>query len=56
MADYDRVRGTPTLFLIRPGHEHADLEVVVEEHDGYHVVRKRDPDAAQVARDLDPRS
>lgn len=56
MADYERVRGTPTLFLIKPGHEHADLEEVVEEHDGYHVVRKRDPDAAQVVRDLDPRS
>jgi hypothetical protein len=56
VADYEGVRASPTLFLIRPGHEHADLEVVVEEHDGYHVVRKRDADAAQVARELDPRS
>jgi len=54
--DYERVRSTPTLFLIKPGHEHDDLEEVIEEHDGYHVVRKRDPDAAQVARELDPRS
>jgi hypothetical protein len=56
VAEYERVRGTPTLFLIRPGHEHVDLEEVVEEHDGYHVVRKRDPDAAHIVRDLDPRS
>jgi len=56
MADYERVRSEPTLFLIKPGHEHTDLEEVVEEHDGYHVVRKRDSDAARVARDLDPRS
>ena len=56
VSEYERVRGTPTLFLIKPGHEHADLEDVVEEHDGYHVVRKRDPDAAQIVRDLDPRS
>jgi len=55
MADYERVRSEPTLFLIKPGHEHADLEEVVEEHDGYHVVRKRDSDAARVARELDPR-
>jgi len=56
VADYERVRAGSTLFLIKPGHEHGDLEEVVEEHDEYHVVRKRDPDAAQVARDLDPRS
>ena len=54
--DYERVRSTPTLFLIKPGHEHEELEEVIEEYDGYHVVRKRDPDAAQVARELDPRS
>jgi hypothetical protein len=56
VGDYERVRSASTLFLIKPGHEHADLEEVVEEHEGFHVVRKRDPDAARVARDLDPRS
>jgi hypothetical protein len=56
VSHYERVRASPTLFLIRPGHQHADLEEVVEEHDGYYVVRKRDPDAAEVVRDLDPRS
>jgi hypothetical protein len=55
MSDYERVRAGSTLFLIKPGHEHGDLEEVVEEHDGYHVVRKHDPDAARVARELDPR-
>ena len=56
VADYERVRAASTLFLIKPGHEHADLEEVVEEHDSYHVVRKRDPDAVEIVRDLDPRS
>lgn len=56
MRDYERVRAEATLFLIKPGHQHGDLEDVVEQHDGYHVVRKRDDDAARVARELDPRS
>jgi hypothetical protein len=56
MSDYERVRAEATLFLIKPGHEHGDLEDIVEEHDGYHVVRKRDGDAVRVARELDPRS
>jgi hypothetical protein len=54
-GEYERVRIDPTLFLIKPGHEHADLEEVVEQHEGYHVVRKVDADAARMARDLDPR-
>ncbi len=56
VADYERVRSASTLFLIKPGHEHVDLEDIVEEHDGFHVVRKQDPDAAQIVRELDPRS
>src|SRR4029453_6642207 len=55
VSEYERVPPPSPLFLIKPGHEHADLEEVVEEHDGYHVVRKRDPDAAQIVRDRDPR-
>jgi hypothetical protein len=55
-SEYERVRADPTLFLIRPGHEHADLEEVVERREGYYIVRKVASDAAQTARDLDPRS
>ena len=55
-SEYERVRADPTLFMIRPGHEHADLEEVVERHEGYHVVRKVAGDAAQIARELDPRN
>jgi hypothetical protein len=55
-AEYERVRADPTLFVIKPDHEHADLEEVVETHEGYHVVRKVDRNAAQIARERDPRS
>ena len=55
LPDYERVRADPTLFFIRAGHEDFDVEDVVEEHEDYHVVRKKDGSAAAQARKLDPR-
>jgi hypothetical protein len=55
LPDYERVRADPTLFFIRAGHEDSDVEDVVEEHEDYHVVRKKDGSAAAQARKLDPR-
>jgi len=55
LPDYERVRADPTLFLIRVGHEQSDIEDVVEEHEDYHVIRKKDASAAAQARKLDPR-
>jgi hypothetical protein len=55
VGEYERIRTDPTLFMIRPGHEHADLEEVVEETEAYHVVRKLPGGAAEIARELDPR-
>ena len=51
---YERVRSQPELFVLVPGHEQLDLEVVVEQRDGYVIVRKRG-DAAEVSRQTDPR-
>jgi hypothetical protein len=56
IPDYERIRADPTLFIIRPGHEIPDVEEVVEEHDAFHVVKKVEGDAAELARELDPRS
>jgi hypothetical protein len=56
IPDYERIRADSTLFIIRPGHEIPDVEEVVEEHDAFHVVKKVEGDAAELARDLDPRS
>jgi hypothetical protein len=53
---YEHVRTDPTRFVIRPGHEIADVEDVVEQHDGYDVVRKRPGGPAELARELDPRT
>ena len=56
IADYERIRSEPTLFIIRPGHEIPDVEEVVEQNDEFHVVRKVEGDASELARETDPRS
>jgi hypothetical protein len=54
VSDYERIREASTLFFVRQGHARSDVEEVVEHHDDYDVVRKIDQ-AADMARDLDPR-
>jgi hypothetical protein len=56
LADYERIRSDGTLFFVRPGHDMADVEDVVEHGDGWDVVRKHAGDPADLARELDPRS
>lgn len=53
---YERVRSDPTLFLVVPGHENLEVEVVVEEHDGFTIVCKDTPPGREVAEETDPRS
>jgi hypothetical protein len=54
-ADYERIRSDATLFFTLPGHERPEVEAVVEESDGYLVVRKHEGEAARIARQTDPR-
>jgi hypothetical protein len=54
--EYAHVRSDGALFAIRPGHEFPEAETVVEEHEGYSVVRKHEDGPAQLAREADPRS
>ena len=55
--EYSSVRGMgPVYFILRPGHEVADIERVVGgEADRFEIVEKQDV-AAEVAVELDPRS
>jgi hypothetical protein len=53
---YERTRADARLFLIQPGHAADDVEDVVEEAPGYHVVRKRPGEPARIAAATDPRS
>jgi predicted RNase H-like HicB family nuclease len=42
--------------VIAKGHEFPEAERVVEQADGYDVVRKQQSEAAEVAEETDPRS
>ena len=50
--EYRRLRSEPELFAIKPGHDVANVEEVVERGDRYWVVRKREGEPAEAARRL----
>ena len=52
---YEELRSDPTLFAVVPGHEIPEVENVVEEREGYDVVRKHG-EAHAIAEETDPRS
>jgi len=51
---YEDVRAHPRRFLIRPGHEHGELETIVAQTGDYAVVEKTGG-AGRVAEQTDPR-
>ena len=53
--EYERVRSEPTQFVVKPGHVAPDVEDVVRSEPEYEIVRKRDSEAAALARETDPR-
>ena len=54
-AAYEAVRRDSLTFLIVPGHQFEDVEDVVETHDRFIVVRKKEATAPLVER-TDPRT
>jgi hypothetical protein len=54
VREYERVRSNPRHFIVLPGHERPDVELVVERREGYLVVEKVDQ-AAEKAIETDPR-
>jgi hypothetical protein len=56
LVEYEAVRHAPTRFAVVPGHEVPDIERVVDRQSNYLVVEKQDDDAAEVARETDPRT
>jgi hypothetical protein len=53
--EYEGVRANPRRFIVIPGHERLDAEVVVERRPGYLIVEKIDQ-AGTTAEATDPRS
>ena len=56
MPEYERVRSDPRRFAVLREHVVSDAEVVVEEHDRFVVVVKREGTPAEIAEQQDPRS
>jgi hypothetical protein len=52
MDEYHEVRSEPELFAIALGHELTDVEDVVRTNDRFTVVRKREGEPAEIAREL----
>jgi hypothetical protein len=56
LDEYEKVRADATTFVIVPGHEEPDVEVVVAHEGRYDVVRKHKGAAEEIAIHTDPRS
>jgi hypothetical protein len=56
LSEYERIRSDPTLFIVISGHEAPAVERVVEQREGYDVVRKHLGEPARIAEATDPRS
>jgi hypothetical protein len=56
LGEYERVRSDPTQFAIVPGHEVADVEVVVRREEHFWVVSKYAGEAEELAIETDPRA
>jgi hypothetical protein len=54
LAEYEAVRLNPRRFIVAPGHELPEVEVVVRRAENYFVVEKVG-DAGEVADDTHPR-
>jgi hypothetical protein len=52
--DYERVRENPLHFIVLPGHERPEVEIVIDSRPGYMVVQKIDQ-AGETAIATDPR-
>lgn len=55
ITTYEAIRKDPTLFAVYPKHEIPDVEDIVEQRDGYDVIRKHEGEPARVARATDTR-
>ncbi len=54
LSTYEAIREDPQLFIVAPGHELPEIEIVVDRRAQFSVVRK-EGEAARIAEDLDPR-
>lgn len=56
VSEYEDVRAHPARFAVVPGHEHFDLERVVEANERFAIVEKYKPSSVELAAETDPRA
>jgi hypothetical protein len=56
LAEYERVRGRSTHFLLVPGHMAVHLERIVRRGPGYWVIEKVEERMRRIVKRLDPRA
>jgi hypothetical protein len=55
VSEYERIRSDGALYVVDAGHEAREVEIVIEQGDGWEVVRKIGA-AGEVAEETDPRA
>jgi hypothetical protein len=55
LEEYEQVRADGATFLLAPGHEHSDIERVIERRRRFNVVEKVQTTVRATVRRLDPR-
>ena len=56
LDEYEDVRADGATFMLTPGHEHDDIERVIERRDGFHVVEKVHSLVRETVHRLNPRA
>lgn len=56
LEEYEEVRADGATFMLAPGHEHDDIERVVEKKRGFNVVEKMQGAVRATVRRLNPRA
>jgi hypothetical protein len=56
LAEYEEVRADGATFMLAPGHEHADIERIVDEGPRFNVVEKVQATVRETVRRLNPRA
>jgi hypothetical protein len=55
VSDYERIRGESVLYVVATGHDAREGEIVIEQRNGWEVVRKIGA-AGEIAEETDPRT
>jgi hypothetical protein len=56
LNEYEEVRADGATFMLAPGHAHQDIECVVEDRGGFHIVEKVQKTVHATVQRLNPRT